>query len=340
MKDDTGNSATPKRVLWSVTPEQTPSTYVHSLASGIREHGVEVTPLSLRAVCLSSGQIVHIQWPEHVSRGGGRVKTLLKHARAGFLLAAFRLRKHHLVITVHNRRPHYGSSWFDDFFRSSVYRMADAVIGLVPAHLDILAADGTLPPGTRREVIPHPIVRSISAVQADRPQSGPLVILGQIHPYHLIEPFLDALEGARSQRKVLVIGWVGDEELLARLTQRADVSENLEIVAGFMPENELDEVLRDAAAVVALQRNNFNSGAPFDALPRGIPIILSSGPQADELAAGVGHNWVYPVSDPPTQEEMSGLDQWLAKTDRGRRELEHLDPRRVAETHLALYRSL
>ena len=340
MKDDTSHSANPKRVLWSVTPEQTASTYVRALTSSIREHGVEVVPLTLREACLSSGQIVHIQWPEHVSSGGGRLKTMLKHARAGFLLAAFRLRKHHLVLTVHNRRPHLASSWVDDFFRSSVYRMADAVIALVPAHLDILDADGTLYPGTRREVIPHPVVRSISADQGDRPHSGPLVILGQIHPYHLIEPFLDALEGARSQRKVLVIGSVGDEDLLARLTDRAGESGNLKIAAGFMPDDELDHVLSSAAAIVALQRNNFNSGAPFDALPRGIPVILSSGPQADELAAGVGHNWVYPVSDPPTQEELAGLEQWLTETDRGHRELEHLDPQRIAEAHLALYRSL
>ena len=315
MEDNSLPDRVESRVMWSVTPDQTTSTYVHVIVEELRSRGLVVDRLRLIDLLASSDQIVHIQWPEHVSRGPGVVRTVLKHLRAGLLLGALRARGHRLIVTAHNRQPHHETDRFDAEFRSAVYKHADAVVALVAPHIDVLKQDGVIGHETRTEVIAHPLVtESRPRERSADDMAGPIVVLGQIDPYHLIEPFLDAADEADIQRRITVVGSVGDPDLVERLLSRSRRDSKLEVRAEFVPNAELDRILDDAAAIVALQVGVFNSGAPFDALPRGIPVVLSQGAQADELTETVGRQWVFSVPEPVMAEDLADLEQWLSQS--------------------------
>lgn len=325
-------------VYWSVTPEQSSSPYVRTVVAGLRDRGVTVSPIGLLPCLRTSGSIVHIQWPEHVSRGASPTKTALKQARAFGLLAIARARGHAIVLTAHNRVPHHETNAVDSHFRNRVYANADALVALVGEHFDLLMLDGTIDAQTRREVIPHPLVSPVLAKE-HTPSDGPLVILGQIHSYHLVEEFVAAWERSNLRREAIIIGAAGDKELVSRLEGRALNHDRLSVHVGFMPDDELGDVLTRAAAIIALQRNPFNSGAPFDALPRGLPIVLSAGAQADDLTRTVGAEWVFTMPAEPHADDIASLEAWLG-IDRTEPSLHPYQPDVVCEAHIELYRSL
>lgn len=327
-------------VLWSVTPTQTNSPYVRDLVRGIETEGWTVQPLTLRAALTTSHRLVHIQWPEHVSRGSGPVKTALKHVRAALLVGAFRLRGHKIVLTAHNRAPHGESNAIDAAFRRTVQRLARATIVLVPGHEPVLRQDGAIAQGSKVVAINHPIHRPDAptglAPTRDRDQ---LVILGQIHPYHRILEFVTALDSGQNQRPVVVVGSVGDPLLLDELESLAAQRSWLTIRPGFADEEILEPILANSRAMVSLQRNTFNSGGPFYALPRGLPIVLNQGPQADHLRSLVGEEWIFAIPDDVSTLDVDELDRWL-NVERDLPDLGPFDVRKIAQEHVDLYELL
>jgi|GEM_PF-5571588 len=166
-----------------------------------------------------------------------------------------------------------------------------------------------------------------------------LVVLGQIHPYHRIEEFVAALETQGNARPVLVIGGVGDDSLLARLSQKAQSLPWLTVQPGFADEAKLAPILEHTAAIVSLQRNTFNSGGPFYALPRELPIIMSSGAQASDIKDSAGDDWVYPVPDEVGSLDLANLERWLNRK-RTKPTLERFAIDRIANAHIELYELL
>lgn len=331
--------ATP-RVLWSVTPEQTKSPYIDLIATRLRAEGWTIDHLSLSELLRTSGQLVHVQWPEHVSRGAPGAATIAKHLRAVPLLAALKLRKHRVVITAHNRSPHGDSDAVDAWFRSQLESIAAAFIVLVPGHEDELRANGVVNSAAEVVTIRHPLSPPDGEPQAGLPGDRNLIIvLGQIHPYHQIEEFLDALDAADSSRDVLVAGGVGDEQLAERLIERAKTNDRLTVRTGFADAEVLAPFLSQALAIVSLQRNTFNSGGPFFALPQHLPIIMSEGAQAQDLIKTVGSDWVFPVPERVETLKVAELDTWLTR-ERSVPDLDSFTLESIATGHIRLYELL
>jgi len=324
-----------QRIYWSVVPEQTTSPYIVDIATSLRAHGWNVEPFTLRKLLGSENEIVHIQWPEHVSRGATAVSTIAKHIRAAPLIAALRARNHRIVVTAHNRAPHGDSDPIDEWFRSRVMSMADAVVVLVADHAEEVRT--TTGAHTEFRTIPHPIVVSPTPHEFD-PTRNLLIVLGQIHPYHLIEEFLDGFRHDECPYDVLVTGAVGDEELAARLVERAQNHEWLTVVPGYMDNEALDLYVRRCAALVSLHGNNFNSGGPYFALTQQLPVIMSSGAQADDLLATLGDEWVFPITQPPHY-SCAELNSWL-DMNRSNPRLERFSLESVTTAHIELYELL
>jgi len=323
------------RVFWSVTPEQTKSPYIRDIADEISARGWRVEPFSLRDLLATSGEVVHVQWPEHVSRGSSTMSTAAKHARTLPLLAALRLRNHSVVLTAHNRAPHGTSDAIDAWFRSRLEALAEAVIVLVPGHEDTLRSDGAIGPHARVVSIPHPVHWPPAPIEfvAER---NLLVVLGQIHPYHQIEEFIEAFDHAVCPYDVLIAGGVGDTELTDQLQQRAAENDWLTVRPGFATDADLAPFLARAAAVVSLQRRTFNSGGPFFALPRNLPIIMTAGAQAEHLSATVGTEWVFPVPASVHDLDCAELNAWLGH-NRSVPDLSSFNLDEIAALHIELY---
>lgn len=323
-----------QRVIWSVTPDQSQSPYIISTVNALRDRQWTVDSLSLRDLLTSKGQLVHIQWPEHVSRGPKLAKTWAKHARAVAIVAALKQRRHRVIVTAHNISPHKSSDPVDAWFRTQILNLAEAMVVLVPEHEVALRKLGQVAPGTTVHSIPHPIEGHID-IEFERERTT-LLVLGHIHPYHRILEFVDLLITAGCTRPVEVVGSVGDPELVVALEQRANDHEWLTIRAGYVSDEDLQPILARTAAVVSLQSVPFNSGAPYFALPRALPMILSEGAQAKGLQAEEGPEWVFQISADETRFDLAELESWLGR-DRTRPKLERYLAETVAEQHLEMY---
>ena len=327
-----------QRAFWSVTPEQTSSSYINIVAAAVEERGWEITPLSVRELATTTGQIVHIQWPEHVSRGVGTAKTAAKHARALGILAMIKQRRHRVVVTAHNLAPHGPSNTFDDWFRGQIHALADALVVLIPDHERQLRLQGQVASHTTVHAIRHP-VEDASPVESSGVDRKSLLILGQIHPYHRILEFVDALIDNGNSRPVTVVGKIGDSDLVDVLKRRAQDNSWLDIWTGYVDHEELEPLVKQAAAVVSLQRTPFNSGGPYFSLPRHIPAVLSAGSQARSICEEVGADWAFEVPNPESQLDLESFERWLDK-DRTPPELGKHSSTTAAEGHVELYESL
>ena len=326
------------RAFWSVTPNQTSSPYVRNIATALEALGWDVAQLSVRDLASSQEQIIHIQWPEHVSRGPGTARTVAKHLRALALLEVLKRRRHRVVVTAHNLAPHGASDAFDEWFRAQILTLAKAVIVLVPAHEKQLRLSGQIASHTIVHSIRHPVdeVAATGPVSAER-QS--LLILGRIDPYHRILEFVDALIELGNTREVKIVGQVGDTELVDSLSLRARNTPWLHVHAGYASDQELASVVDRTAAVVSLQRTPFNSGGPYFALPRNIPAVLTAGAQARDIEDKVGSDWVFEVPQSENQLDLAKFEAWLRR-DRSQPDLGLFTAAAVAEAHIEVYRTL
>ncbi len=331
-----------RRVIWSVTPDQSPSPYIADIVRGLRQDGWTIESLSLRDLATTTGEIVHIQWPEHVSRGPSPAKTAAKHVRALGLLAAIKLGKHRVVVTAHNISPHGDYDAFDAWFRDQILGLAEVMVVLVPAHEQELRLLGQVHPTlrvvtSRQPVVPEP--RNVAESEHASTQSTSLLVLGQIHPYHRIQEFIEALVFLGNTRPVEVVGSVGDEELVADLERQAKTIEWLTVSPGYISDEELGPLIARTIAVVSLQRTAFNSGGPFFAFARELPVILSVGAQAKLLAEEVGNTWVFEVPADERTLDLDALNTWL-ESDRPSPVLDRYTVSAVAAEHTAIYELL
>lgn len=329
---------TKRRVLWSVTPDQTTSNYIKQLAPAIENHGWQVATLSLRELSSTTGQLVHVQWPEHVSRGLSKQATAIKHARALGLLAAMKRRNHKVVLTAHNISPHFASNAFDSWFRSSIIDLAATMVILVPEHEKELRRLGLISPQTSVHVIRHH-VDTVADGAKRFGESKSLLVLGLIDPYHRNLEFIDALIARGNTRPVEIVGRAANPTLVDDLNRRAQCHDWLTVRPGFVSSEDLETLLERTAAVVSLQRPVFNSGGPFVALPRNIPAVLSKGAQARDIIDVVGDAWVFEVPQPEDKLDLEAFEQWLAQ-DRQTPDLSSLSVEDAARKHIEMYELL
>lgn len=324
-------------VTWSVVPQQTTSPYVRDIVQSLRSQGVDVEPLSLISLAGARRKVVHVQWPEHVSRGPSLPRTLAKHVRALCLLIALKLRGHKVVVTAHNISPHGKSNRFDAYFRGQINEIAEATVVLVPDHEFELRELGQVGRNSQVLAIRHP------APDYDGPKcghrDGGLLMLGQIHPYRQQLQFVDSLIAQGNTRTLRIAGSVGDQELLEALRLRERSQNWLHLYPGYMEDDELSTILDDTAAVVSLQRNVLNSGGPFFALARGIPVALTEGSQARSLAHEIGEEWIFQVPTDLRALNITSLNNWI-HLPRSRPNLADYSADAVAREHAALYQLL
>jgi hypothetical protein len=325
------------RVHWSVMPTLTSSIYISSLVSALEDLGVDVRRMSLRTLARSSGELVHIQWPEHVSSAPGRFRRTAKGIRSLVLVGVIRARGHRIVLTAHNLEPHFPTNVVDRIFRRTVEGMAEEIVVMAPGQIEELEAAGVENVRHRAVLIRHPVRSPLEAPTASH--DGALLMLGMIASYHQPCEFVEALAAAGSTRRVIVVGAVGEQETLASLDRLAEAHEWLETLPGFLPDDELLSVLASTTALVALQRRPFNSGAPFFALPQGLPVILSESALVDDLIEMVGAEWVHPVPRDPLRMDVDALERFL-RVERNELDLSPFAPSLIAEQHVQVYENV
>ena len=324
-------------VHWSIVPSQTSSPYVIDVVGEIERQGVRVSRMSVRALARQKAQVVHIQWPEHVSRGPGRIRTIAKSLRAAGILAVCQSRGHRIVLTAHNLEPHLTSSRFDEWFRRRVEHLADAIVVMAHGHARELEESGVADVRRRARVIRHPMAAGQD--RAPNTKRGPLVVLGLLASYHRPHDVVRALAALGSTRPVVVVGAVGEAEVLDELRALEADHAWLDLRPGFMPDDELDRLITESSAIVALQQHPFNSGAPFVAIPNGRPVVLTTSALAEDLARTIGDDWVYPLPADLESLDLTAFESFLRR-ERRPPDFDGYRVETVGAQHIDLYREL
>jgi beta-1,4-mannosyltransferase len=255
---------------------------------------VMVIPFSWAGAFCLRYDVLHIHWPERLTKHPNRARAALKAAAFILLMCWNRLRRVSNVATVHNIDPHEGTGKFERLVLTLWTRSCRSRIFLSKAGLD---AD-SMGNGVH---IPHgdyaPFLLKLGRAPQDATPDSVLTF-GYLRPYKGIEKLLRLIHRDGPLRLV-----VAGKPLSQSY---ANTLEELAILAGektveLVPRSLSPEMLVDAIAraeVVILPYSRiYNSGAALLALSSGRPLIVTKSPSIQELQSEVGDEWVTTLQD-------------------------------------------
>lgn len=322
-------------------------------AAGPRRDGIRwARPGSYRLACPSGLDLLHIQYWTRISL-------------PIFVSAARRAKGYGIpiVVTLHNTRPHEAIPGFRSL-ENRLLRLADRVI----IHHEKLRTD-LMERGVTASVtvIPHGITSTESqtqAVSASNTDGAYVLAFGNIRPYKGFDVLLDAWEEARTAvpRHSLVLAgrlWTGSGNAFAsaagrvlgltdysrRLAARLATtkpSERIRFLNGFLPDEELDELIRGASvAVFPYRQFAAQSGAACRAAGLGTVILVSDIGALPDLVADADAQ----VAPPGDAKALARKLVAILGSQNGTRELRkaqmnhirHFAWRDVAMSHAAMY---
>jgi glycosyltransferase involved in cell wall biosynthesis len=314
------------RVALLDLPSYTPP-YDHSLASGLARRGHEVTllttrfpygeaprpegyrreelffPVSARLRRLAPRSKVHrvvkaAEYLPSVARLRRRLERLepdVVHvqwlALPGRDLRWLRALGRPTVFTAHDllgRRRDRRETWL------AVCRVVDRVVVHSPAGADELAAAGIA--RERIAVIPHPVFES-SAHEPSAPNGTTLFFFGLLRAYKGVDLLIRALPSIPGARAVIAGDPLEPAEPLQRLAEDEGVAGRIEWRLGFLPDEEIAELLARSVAVVLPYRHAGSSGVLATALGHGRPAVVSDIPGLAENVGRYGAGLTFHAGD-------------------------------------------
>lgn len=267
-------------------------TYPSALVHALREEGAHVTrcdehlsalPDILRA---EGRRVLHLHWLHPLCRGRTLVIPLFKGSRFLLRLKIARARGVKIVWTAHNLGDHESVRPMLDAFNSRhVARMAHAIIAHSEVARETVIGHFKIDPA-KVHAIPHANyvglyprtvgredARAKLGIESD---TTVLLFLGGIRPYKGINMLLDAFASIDAPKlRLRVVGSVFEEMDLSDLTARVERDPRVELVPGFVPDEELQVHLRAADAVVLPYEEVLTSGAALLAMSFGKACIAA-----------------------------------------------------------------
>lgn len=229
-------------------------------------------------------------------------------------------RRFALVLTVHDSTPYNASphARFQVAGTSQAMNEFDELIVHTASSCRQLVRQGTN--ANKISVIPHGVLNATSAgtlvrpIQTARRNKITVLLFGKIKPYKGYDVLLNALalmtQTQRQRFRVLIVGdpWMDVAPLLQKVLDAA-LSDIVEFRMGFYPAHAIPELFAAADVFVFPYRQIDASGALFECLPYGKPIIASKVGVFAELLIDQKHGFLVEPDD------SAGLAQALLKID-------------------------
>ena len=194
------------------------------------------------------------------------------------------------VLTAHDvlpRRPSNARAW------GEVLALVDRVIVQSQRALEQLAGVGV--ERERLVRIQHPVFES--GVEASPPEGRTILFFGLIRDYKGLDVLLRALADVPQARLVVAGDPLDSVKPVQRLAQELGVADRIDWRLGYLPEKEVETLMREATMVVFPHRGGeFASGTLATALGHGRPVVVTEilGETVREYGAGL----VVPPDDP------------------------------------------
>ncbi|MBN1815501.1 MAG: glycosyltransferase family 4 protein [Anaerolineae bacterium] len=299
--------------------------YQHLLTAELEKLGVHVEHLSgmpsARWLVHNRDrvQILHLHWLD-----GLYMHRLLTPLRLPTFLARLALSRrlgYRLVWTAHNILPHRASlAPVHRMVRQLVMARADAVIAHCEYGRDELlrrfARQGPIyvvPIGSYEGVYPAAVSRGEArATLGLSPEAFVYLFLGNIAAYKGLDELVVAFRQVAAGDDVLIIaGRNRDVALASRLEQAAAADTRLRVRAGFVPDDEMQFLLRGADVMVAPFRNVLTSSSVLVGMSYDLPIVapaIGCLPELVSPEAGLLYNPADPAALGKALREIRGMD--------------------------------
>ena len=242
------------------------------------------------------------------------------------------------VFTAHNVLPHSGEA--DEDTRRVLYGAFDRIVVHTERGAEELARFGVPPERIAR--IPHGTFDATAAVEP--PTGRTLLFFGLIRHYKGLDVLVRALVGVPDARLVVAGDPLDPVEPARALAAELGVGDRIEWRLGYLPEEEIERLMREATIAVFPYRGGESaSGALATALGHGRPAVVTDvlGEAVREYDAGA----VVPREDPEALaaairrlvDDPAALDRAFRGTEAARHGLSW---DAIAEEHERLYADL
>src|SRR5690606_4897461 len=187
------------RVLEVLDPPDGTTRYVDQLVFALPDD-VEIEYFTWRKALFSAYDVLHVHWPERLTRArGGRLRTLAVRFAACALLARLAVTGTGLVRTEHNPDPHERGGRWESWLLGLLRRRATVSVRINP----------TTPPhpSARDALVLHGHYREVfGELEREAPRPGRLVYFGIIRDYKGVDRLLDAFAGVRAEASLRLVG--------------------------------------------------------------------------------------------------------------------------------------
>ena len=197
------------------------------------------------------------------------------------------------VFTAHHALPRSGGAGIDA--RRRVYELVARVIVHSRRAVDDLAALGV--DRERIAYIPHAVFDSDAPDEPSPPTGSTLLFFGLLRAYKGIDVLVRALARLPDARLVVAGDPLDPIEPLQELARDLGVDARIEWRLGFLPDDEVATLMRDATLVVLPYRRTDASGVLATAIGHGRPVVVTDVGSLGETVRDFGLGEVVPPDD-------------------------------------------
>ncbi len=197
------------------------------------------------------------------------------------------------VFTAHHALPRDDHAGIDS--RTRIYDIVQRVIVHSRRRVAELEALGVAP--ERIAYIPHAVFESDSGEEPTPPTGSTLLFFGLLRDYKGIDVLVRALLRIPGARLVVAGDPLDPVEPLQRLARDIGVEGRIEWRLGFLPDEEVATLMREAAIVVLPYRRTDASGVLATAIGHGRPAVVTDVGSLGETVRDFGAGEVVPPGD-------------------------------------------
>jgi glycosyltransferase involved in cell wall biosynthesis len=149
--------------------------------------------------------------------------------------------------------------------------------------------------GVEARRIPHPVFEARRELPP--PQGRTLLFFGLLREYKGVDVLVRALADIADARLVVAGDPIDPVEPVLALASELGVAERIEWRLGFLPDEEVETLMEDAAAVVLPYRKHDSSGVLATAIGYGRPVVVTDVGSLGEIVREFGAGKVVPLDD-------------------------------------------
>lgn len=306
------------------------------MLDALEARGIQIVPADARRLMLLQFDVLHLNFPTHYVTQSGPVRALASSVLFASVLLLARLRRRHIVYTVHDVVPlSPRNEWLLWRFYTFVLRCVDGYVFLSTSSRANFLEHFPDQAGKPWRLTPHgpyPAARLPAAERSTRHDAiagrDALVIgfLGTIKPYKNIAALTRLPRRLADGRHVHLL-IAGPSEPGQDAEIKAVVAElqkpNMTRLPATLSDKDLDVLVQSVDAVFLPYQRGSNSGAALLVLSNRSRLIGSSLPVFRQLAGELGAPWVF-ISEDTVEGWRSALEQVAAHVP-DTKDLERLD---------------